>query len=89
MKGLAVVSLLLLNGVTAFVPSSYRKMASFSAPASSASTGQRASFSKSTTRLFVGTQLDFHQTLGVSWDASMQEIKSAYRKLAKKWHPGE
>src|SRR5258706_12235656 len=30
---------------------------------------------------------DYYQTLGVKKDASEKEIKSAYRKMAKKFHP--
>ena len=30
---------------------------------------------------------DHHKTLGVSKDASLEEIKKAYRKLALKYHP--
>jgi molecular chaperone DnaJ len=30
---------------------------------------------------------DFYKIMGVSKDASQEEIKKAYRKLARKWHP--
>lgn len=32
---------------------------------------------------------DFYSTLGVSKDADAAEIKKAYRKLARKWHPDQ
>jgi molecular chaperone DnaJ len=30
---------------------------------------------------------DFYKILGLSKDASEEQIKKAYRKLARKWHP--
>ncbi|XP_057429216.1 chaperone protein dnaJ A6, chloroplastic-like [Lotus japonicus] len=38
-------------------------------------------------RLIVRADADFYSTLGVSKNASKSEIKSAYRKLARNYHP--
>jgi DnaJ-class molecular chaperone len=32
-------------------------------------------------------QRDFYQTLGVSREATKEEIQASYRKLAREWHP--
>jgi len=34
-----------------------------------------------------GKQIDYYEVLGVARDASADQIKSAYRKAALKWHP--
>ena len=33
------------------------------------------------------TKRDYYEVLGVAWDASEQEVKRAYRRMAMKHHP--
>lgn len=39
------------------------------------------------TRCTASDRLSFYSVLGVKEDATLAEIKSAFRRLAKRWHP--
>lgn len=38
-------------------------------------------------RIHLGTKMSHYETLEIGKDASFDEVKQAYRKLAQKWHP--
>ena len=90
-KAAAVTALLSFSNVAAFTPSKSVGVGSF--PSTTANGQHSRSFRSSKTSLFMstrqGTGRDFYKILGVSRNAEMSEIKSAYRKLARQYHPGE
>lgn len=79
---------LLANSAVAFTtPASRSNGAIGSTTPFSPSYQSRASGQKKSTALFMSTSTDFYGVLGVSRSADAKEIKSAYRKLAKQYHP--
>lgn len=48
--------------------------------------GRYTNFAK-LTRCNASNRLSFYSVLGVTEDATLAEIKSAFRRLARRWHP--
>lgn len=78
---LSIAALLLLNPINAFAPNGYR------AGAKNSYFVNTSPFSRNACTVQMAA--DFYNTLGVDRGADEKAIKSAYRQMAKKYHPGK
>ncbi|KAG6746765.1 hypothetical protein POTOM_049131 [Populus tomentosa] len=74
------------NSFSTTPPLHFLKTNNFRSPNFTSAKGHRF-FNTASVRAAASARADYYSTLNVSRNATLQEIKSSYRKLARKYHP--